>query len=152
MLKFFAFVLLLGWIVPISIARTLDSIFNLTAFYISPVFSFVIFIPSVLLIFFGTCELLVTGKSKLHPELYSKKIVTRGVYSKIRHPIYLGFAGTFLAIATFFGSWFMSIFFFAFIPVMHFQADREEKELTKKFGKAYVNYTERVPRWIPRFR
>lgn len=149
LVKFFIIIFLLGYVVPITVAHTLDNFFALPSFNVDPVFSVLLFVSALFLIYFGAYELLDTGEAALHPELFTKNFVSSGVYSRLRHPIYLGFAGTFLAIAIFFGSWFMLLFFVAFIPLMEFQASKEEKELVKKFGKVYVNYTKKVPKWIP---
>ena len=79
-----------------------------------------------------------------------KKLVTTGIYSKVRHPIYS---------ADILLSWGI----FLFLPTKRVLASviwltlilsiwifLEEKSLTKKFGSEYLNYKKKVPRVIPK--
>ena len=73
-----------------------------------------------------------------------------GVYSWVRHPMYLGtmlFCLGFLFImpALFsFGVW---IVFFIFYDKM---ATYEENDLVRILSEKYINYQKRVPRWLPK--
>lgn len=78
------------------------------------------------------------------------KFIDSGVYSLVRHPMYLG---TLLLLLSFFfisaslvalGIW---ITFFIILDKM---ATYEENDLKKLLGKKYVDYQNKVPKWFPR--
>jgi len=76
-------------------------------------------------------------------------VIRKGVFNKVRHPIYLGaillYAGLLLlklSLAAV-GVWVIIILFY------HFIALYEEKLLLQKFGDAYIEYKKEVPMWIP---
>lgn len=73
-----------------------------------------------------------------------------GVYSLVRHPMYLGimlFCLGFLFIMPSFFSIGVWIVFFIFYDKM---ATYEENDLVRILGKKYINYQKRVPRWFPK--
>ncbi|MFO8019956.1 MAG: isoprenylcysteine carboxylmethyltransferase family protein [Promethearchaeia archaeon] len=80
----------------------------------------------------------------------ANNVVDTGVYSKVRHPQYLG------AILAHLGfSLLLSALFSLFVtPVIilynYITAWKEEQELKKEFGEDYKKYTEKVPMFIPR--
>lgn len=75
-------------------------------------------------------------------------LVTRGIFSVTRNPIYLflnsWFIGTFLINGT--------IVFLVFavlaFAVQHWQIVREEKFLTQRYGEAYERYRKKTPRYL----
>lgn len=78
------------------------------------------------------------------------KLVTEGVYNKVRHPIYsadiiLGWAIFFLYPDVRF---LISAHFLMF--VLLFWIRLEEKALIKKFGNQYLEYMKKVPKIFPR--
>jgi len=81
-----------------------------------------------------------------------KELVVTGFYRYVRNPIYLGVLSIFLGHFLWFGYWALLIYtVFAFIGVHSFVVLYEEPTLKRKFGAAYEEYLQRVPRWIPRF-
>lgn len=76
------------------------------------------------------------------------KLVTSGIYSLSRHPIYLFFNlyffGTFIINANII----FLIFTIILASVLHIQIIREEKFLVKVFGKEYTNYMQSVSRYL----
>jgi len=81
----------------------------------------------------------------------TEELVTIGIYSKIRHPGYLGL------ILVYLGFPFASTSLLVFIPALIFayplyiQAKKEEEFLIKKFGKEYQDYMKKVPwKFIPK--
>ena len=89
-----------------------------------------------------------TTINPLDPELASS-LVSQGVFSYTRNPMYLGMAlvllGQIIALGWPLG-FFMLIFFVAYIQF--FQIAPEEKAMHKLFGNDYNNYCKEVRRWI----
>lgn len=76
-------------------------------------------------------------------------VVERGVYSRTRNPIYLGFALiTGGAAAWGGGLWGLGLLGAALAVVRRGVVDREERYLTARFGPPYAAYQDRVPRWL----
>lgn len=76
-------------------------------------------------------------------------LVDSGVYSLVRHPMYLGIILVYwgllsstLSIVSF-GLW-MGIFL-----IYDRMATYEERDLIRIFGSDYIDYQRRVPKWIP---
>jgi len=82
---------------------------------------------------------------KIEVSIYPKKLVTGGVYSKIRHPLYLGVKLTFIGFALFSKSTIGIILVLVLLIPIHIIRERKkEKELIKKFGKRYIEYKEKT--------
>jgi protein-S-isoprenylcysteine O-methyltransferase Ste14 len=89
-----------------------------------------------------------TTVSPLDPNR-TTELVTEGIYSTSRNPIYLGLLMILLAFAKFLDSgwlYFGPLFFFGFID--QFQIRPEEEELARKYGAAFASYRSRVRRWV----
>ena len=78
------------------------------------------------------------------------KLLTEGIYGRIRHPRYvealLGVLG-YALITNYLG---MYIMFALTVPAIYFIVVLEERELRDRFGSAYEEYSGRVPRFFPR--
>ena len=76
-------------------------------------------------------------------------LVTGGIFSITRNPMYVGMLLILVAVALWFEtiSGLLSIPLF-FIIIDRFQIRVEEKHLIEKFGQAYRDYAQRVPRWL----
>ncbi len=82
-----------------------------------------------------------------------KELVVTGFYRYVRNPIYVGAFLIFLAHFLWFGYWSLLLYaVLSFIGVHLFIISYEEPNLKRKFGAAYEEYLQRVPRWIPRLR
>lgn len=82
-----------------------------------------------------------------------KELVAVGFYRYVRNPMYVGIFLTLIGHFLWFGYWNLLIYaVFIFIAFNTFVAYYEEPTLRKKFGAAYNDYCQRVPRWIPRFK
>jgi protein-S-isoprenylcysteine O-methyltransferase Ste14 len=82
-----------------------------------------------------------------------KALVTTGLYGYARNPIYMGVLLIFLGHFLWFGYWSLLLYIvLAFIGVHIFVILYEEPILKRKFGAAYEDYCQRVPRWIPKFK
>jgi len=80
------------------------------------------------LIFFITA--LLTIKTL---ETYDGDLITKGIYSKIRHPMYLGFILWSIGFPVYFGAGFSFILSYVFITNILFWRYLEEIELDKRF-------------------
>jgi protein-S-isoprenylcysteine O-methyltransferase Ste14 len=121
---------LLSGLIPISV-RIILSIFSLAI---------------------GAYFLLRSHGLALHEAGSRPKLADSGVYSLVRHPMYLGtlvfFLGFFFAIPSLF-SLIILIVFSVFYDKM---ATHEENDLIRILGADYAAYQCRVPKWFPRFR
>jgi len=95
--------------------------------------------------------------AKSHKLVFSEKcdqpkLIDSGVYSRVRHPMYLGVLmfclGFFFAIPSLLslGVW------IGFFIVYDKMATYEEKDLVRILGEEYIAYQKRVPKWFPRIR
>jgi protein-S-isoprenylcysteine O-methyltransferase Ste14 len=76
-------------------------------------------------------------------ESYEGDLITTGIYSIIRHPMYLGFILWLIGFPIFFGSYFSMILSLLFIANILFWRHLEEKELEKRFS-AYLDYKKKT--------
>lgn len=76
------------------------------------------------------------------------KLVTMGIYSYIRHPIYLGIAMFCIGLEMVYGSWYFISFFALFIPAF-IRARKEDELMQNNFGKKYLDYKKRTKLLIP---
>jgi protein-S-isoprenylcysteine O-methyltransferase Ste14 len=90
---------------------------------------------------------MVFGKNAVKSE-----VIDFGVYSWIRHPMYLG--SLMLCLGFFFAS--LSMVALAVLVVFFVAYDKmteyEEQALVQKLGDEYVAYKTRVPKWFPKFK
>jgi protein-S-isoprenylcysteine O-methyltransferase Ste14 len=80
-------------------------------------------------------------------------LVERGIYGRLRHPMYLSLILFLLGESLLFKSWRMlgyaSVFAAGVQVLVIFY---EEPRMVGKWGAAYLEYCRKVPRWIPRVR
>jgi protein-S-isoprenylcysteine O-methyltransferase Ste14 len=72
-------------------------------------------------------------------ENYEGDLINTGIYSRIRHPMYLGFLCWLLGFPMFFGAYFSGLLGLLFIMNILFWRSLEEKELTQRFP-GYTEY------------
>ncbi len=71
-------------------------------------------------------------------------LVTTGLYSRIRNPVYVFGALVILGIIVFFGQpWFLLVFALL-IPLQVYRSRKEAQVLEEKFGDAYREYRQRT--------
>ena len=74
----------------------------------------------------------------------ARHLVTRGLYAKIRHPIYvlgsLAYFGALLALQI----WPILVAWLALTPIEFIRARREDRVLARAFGSAYDEYRSRT--------
>ena len=89
-----------------------------------------------------------TTVNPMKPET-ATTLVTSGVFRYTRNPMYLGMLLVLLAWAAFLASPASLAGVIAFVIYMrHFQIRPEEAALTSLFGQAYLEYRQRVRRWL----
>lgn len=105
-----------------------------------------IFLLSVLITLSGLI-LWWAGKITIHDNWFDclskpklKKLVTHGIYSKIRHPIYIGLSLTIFGWALLIDSLIFWIFVIFIITFLIYRMQKENKFLEKKLGKKYRKY------------
>jgi protein-S-isoprenylcysteine O-methyltransferase Ste14 len=94
---------------------------------------------------------LLTGLPELAPATYGKRLVTDGIYARMRHPRYVEIAVAFLAYALFSNYLAAYVVFLLSLVWIVLVTRVEEKELLARFGDEYARYCARVPRFIPKF-
>jgi protein-S-isoprenylcysteine O-methyltransferase Ste14 len=73
----------------------------------------------------------------------------RGPYSLTRNPIYIAYLGLWLGWALFFGSVGVLVAWLLLCLVANFIiVPQEERDLGAAFGEVYLQYKNRVPRWL----
>ncbi len=80
------------------------------------------------------------------------RLITTGIYSKMRHPQY---SGILLITFAFLIQWptLITLIMWPFLVVMyHRLAQREEKDVQKKYKKEYLKYQKEVPMFIHSFK
>jgi protein-S-isoprenylcysteine O-methyltransferase Ste14 len=85
----------------------------------------------------------------VRPDRGTDHLVTDGPFSFTRNPFYL--AGTILILGIGLVSgigWYLVLAILGAVAVQRLAIEREEKHLQARFGKSYLDYAERVRRWI----
>lgn len=92
---------------------------------------------------FGAHQL--SGEAELRPEEHAQELVTTGLHSRMRHPIYLAhllnFAGWTIGGGLVVSYALFAISFVTYSLMIQF----EERELTERFGVRYREYQNKVP-------
>ncbi|MCW4032772.1 MAG: isoprenylcysteine carboxylmethyltransferase family protein [Candidatus Bathyarchaeota archaeon] len=112
-----------------------------TGVFVVMVVSILILILSVYLVVAGW-RIVYHGKGNL---------VTKGVYSHVRHPQYLGII---LGSVAFLIQWptIPTLIMFPILTIVYYRlAEKEEIEMIKRFGAKYSRYQGKVPMFLPRF-
>ncbi len=81
--------------------------------------------------------------------LNGHKLVTTGVYARVRHPRYLGHLLLLLGLTVLFHCWIGLGAFVIELALALLRIRAEEALLYQKFGRAYADYAHHTPRLIP---
>ena len=91
-------------------------------------------------------------KEKLQDNIIENKLITTGVYSVVRNPIYSAFSFVLTGVLLVYGNLYLfplSLLYWALLTIM--MRTTEEKWLLEQFGDEYRDYCKRVNRCIPWF-
>lgn len=78
------------------------------------------------------------------------KLVTKGPYNWIRHPLYTFGTLLFLSFALIADSWFIAMMALLAIIMLSIRLPNEEAHLIEKFGDEYREYMKRTGKFLPR--
>ena len=82
----------------------------------------------------------------------SRKLIKTGPYRHMRHPIYSASFVTLIGFGIFTANWLIFVVPLVILVVFYaIKIPKEEKELTRNFGKEYEKYMKDTPRFIPNF-
>ncbi len=76
------------------------------------------------------------------------RLITSGAFAFSRNPIYVAFALILLGQFLIFSNWILLVYVIAGIWLFHRQVLREEEYLKKHYGKEYLEYCNRVRRYL----
>ena len=136
------FLFLAAWII--------DSFFFKYSTFISKYVPLFVKIPLSVIILFSSGYLAKKGLNIVFGEIREEPgVIRKGVFSIVRHPIYLGAILFYPGLLTLTFSIIAAIIWIFIIAFYYFIAKHEEKLLVKKFGKEYEEYMREVPMLIP---
>ena len=91
----------------------------------------------------------IRTKNPLTPFKKTKSLQTTGVYSFTRNPMYLGLLSLYTGLSLMFVNWWSIIFIPLLIIFINLLViKKEETKLERTFGQTYLDYKEKVRRWI----
>ena len=132
---------------------TLSSfIFRYSTVVVGLLFLPILLLPAILSLGFSLFLLTKSNKAVFGEIANQPRLIDSGVYSWVRHPMYLGvllFCLGFFFISPSllsFGVW------LAFFILYDKMTTYEEKDLIRIFGEEYIAYQKRVSKWLPRIK
>lgn len=78
-----------------------------------------------------------------------EQLVTTGIYAWTRNPMYLGHIIFLIGVTLSLQSWLAAIIAVVIAIWFHLRVLGDEKRLVEQFGHSYLDYRDRVKRWIP---
>jgi protein-S-isoprenylcysteine O-methyltransferase Ste14 len=95
---------------------------------------------------------ILTGLPELSQKRYPGRLLTEGLYGRVRHPRYLEITLWTLAYALLANYLAPYVLLALSVPTIYVVVLLEERELHNRFGAEYEAYCRRVPRFVPRIR
>jgi len=140
----------LGFEIPLSHSYGHLFAYLLTFIGISIIFGWIfVMVASTIIIVKGLLWI-IRGWDQVYAS--GGKLVTTGIYSRMRHPQY---SGIILVAAGFLIQWptLITMLLFPFLVRMYYRlAMKEEKDVEKIFGQEYEEYRKNVPTFVPKIR
>ncbi len=91
----------------------------------------------------------LVGMPELVPEPATGRLLTAGIYGRVRHPRYVSAFFGVVAVALFSNYLAAYVIAGAMVPVLYALTFFEERELHDRFGEEYAAYSRRVPKFVP---
>lgn len=89
------------------------------------------------------------GSGTPSPLIPTQKFVIKGLYKYMRNPMYFGYMLIFLGEAFLIGRFLLFFYFLAAFFLLDLYVIKiEEPKLKKRFGKEYLEYYKKTPRWL----
>ncbi|MFZ0704825.1 MAG: isoprenylcysteine carboxylmethyltransferase family protein [Candidatus Korobacteraceae bacterium] len=122
--------------------------------------SWMAWVPAVLFLLMGAAlyqagrqrfeKAKIIGLAELEPSKHAQELITSGIRSRVRHPIYLGhfceLFGWMLGTGSLAVAGLLAFYLFSGLIMMR----REDAELEERFGEAFRQYRAGVPGFLPR--
>ncbi len=115
------------------------------------------YVPNIIRVISGTIVLIVAGLLSfkglrtVFDEVREKpEVIRKGVFSIVRHPVYLGEILLYMGLIFFSLSIASIVIWFLSVVFLYYISRYEEKILLDYFGKEYRDYMNEVPMWIPK--
>jgi protein-S-isoprenylcysteine O-methyltransferase Ste14 len=94
---------------------------------------------------------ILVGWAERDPAQFPPRVVDTGIYARLRHPRYVASMSALFGLALFSGSLRLVELSALSIPVYWLLTEEEERELLARVGEPFLEYRQRVPRFLPRF-
>ncbi|TCD13241.1 methyltransferase family protein [Oricola cellulosilytica] len=141
----YAIALIAGWL--IHLALPLPWLPGITAELLFALG--VLLIAAALAIDFAAMRQMRRANTTVMPHRKSEHIVTSGVFSFSRNPIYLANTMIVIGVGLVSGiAWYLPLAIIAAYATWLMAISREERHLEARFGKAFRDYKKRVNRWF----
>lgn len=141
----------LSFILVFSIALILDLLLFHVSIWLQDIIPLVLRIIVAIAILILSYYLIQSStKSIFNQEMNEPKIIKSGIYSRVRHPIYLAPVLMYLSIIILSLSLISFVIWILIIIFYYHMAKYEERLLIEKFGREYKDYMNDVPMFIPR--
>ena len=112
----------------------------------------ILLLPAIFSLVFGSYLISKSHKAVLVEKTDKPRFIDSGVYSWIRHPMYLGILMFCLSFFFLSPSLLSLIIWIAFFIIYDRMTMFEEKDLVRILGEKYINYQKRVPKWLPKMK
>ena len=127
---------------------------SLVSFGYSSILDRLLHLPELLaaaiFLFVSGIYLLKKSHDAVFGRVGTPELLDSGVYSLVRHPMYLGGLMIMLSFLLLNLSIIALVIWAAYALLCDWMATYEEKDLARKVGKEYEGYRESVPKWLPR--
>lgn len=108
-----------------------------------------IFLIGWLALWIGALPMFRAARTPVSPREPVTALMTSGIYSRTRNPLYLGLTLFYLGVSAFMQSGWMLIFLIPVMLIIRYSVIvAEERYLERRFGKQYLGYKEKVRRWL----